>query len=101
VKRTHAVPPSHKTMWQGVAGIDLEDDIHSPFAAGTGYSALLRRDSLALTLHLLTNETDDAAELICGLGPRGDFQTGATTLADLSTQMAALKEKCSETRDDA
>jgi hypothetical protein len=56
------------------------------------YSALLRRNSLALTLHLLTNETDDAAELLCGLGPRGDFQTGATTLADLSTQMAAMKE---------
>lgn len=56
------------------------------------YSALLRRNSLALTLHELTNETDDAAELICGLGPRGDFQTGATTLAQLSSEMAAMKE---------
>lgn len=56
------------------------------------YSALLRRNSLALTLHELTNETDDAAELICGLGPRGDFQTGATTLAELSSAMATMKE---------
>ena len=56
------------------------------------YSALLRRNSFALTLHDLTNETDDAAELICRLGPRGDFQTGATTLADLSSEMATIKE---------
>ena len=56
------------------------------------YSALLRRNSFALTLHLLTGETDDAADLICGLGPHGDFTTGATTLADLSTEMAAMKE---------
>jgi hypothetical protein len=56
------------------------------------YSALLRRNALALTLHLLTNETGDAAELICGLGPRSDFQTGASTIADLSTEMAVIKE---------
>ena len=56
------------------------------------YSALLRRNSLALTLHLLTRETGDAAELICGLGPCGDFQAGATTLGDLSTEMAVIKE---------
>jgi len=56
------------------------------------YSALLRRNSFALTLHELTNETDNAAELICSLGPRGDFQTGATTLADLSSEMATIKE---------
>jgi hypothetical protein len=56
------------------------------------YNALLRRNSLALTLHLLSGESDDAAELICGLGPRGDFSTGATTLADLSSELALIKE---------
>jgi hypothetical protein len=56
------------------------------------YNALLRRNSFALTLHLLSGERDDAAELICGLGPRGDFSTGATTLADLSSELALIKE---------
>jgi hypothetical protein len=56
------------------------------------YTALLRRNSFGLTLHLLSAETDDAAELICGLGPGGDFNTGATTLADLSTELARIKE---------
>jgi hypothetical protein len=56
------------------------------------YTALLRRNSFALTLHLLSAESDDAAELICGLGPRGNFDTGATTLADLSSELALIKE---------
>src|SRR4051794_29140303 len=56
------------------------------------YTALLRRNSLALTLYLLSDESEDAAELLCGLGPRGDFDTGATTLGDLSTELASIKE---------
>jgi hypothetical protein len=56
------------------------------------YTALLRRNSFALTLHLLSGESDDAAELICGLGPGGHFDTGATTLADLSSELARIKE---------
>jgi hypothetical protein len=56
------------------------------------YTALLRRNSFALTLHLLSGESDDAAELICGLGPGGHFDTGATTLADLSSELAHIKE---------
>jgi hypothetical protein len=56
------------------------------------YTALLRRNAFALTLHLLSGESDDAAELICGLGPGGDFNTGATTLADLSSELARIKE---------
>lgn len=56
------------------------------------YTALLRRNSFALTLHLLSGESEDAAELICGLGPRGDFSTGATTLAELSSELAHIKE---------
>jgi hypothetical protein len=56
------------------------------------YTALLRRNSFALTLHLLSGERDDAAELICGLGPGGDFNTGATTLAELSSELARIKE---------
>jgi hypothetical protein len=56
------------------------------------YNALLRRNSFALTLYLLSGESDDAAELICGLGPRGDFETGATTLSALAIELAAVKE---------
>jgi hypothetical protein len=56
------------------------------------YTALLRRNSFALTLHLLSDESDDAAELICGLGPGGNFESGATTLGDLSTELARIKE---------
>jgi hypothetical protein len=56
------------------------------------YTALLQRNSFAFSLHLLSAETDDAVELICGLGPHGDFSSGATTLGDLSSELAYIKE---------
>lgn len=56
------------------------------------YSALLRRNSLALQLHLLSAETGDAAELVAGLGAEGQFRGTYSQLSQLATEMTTLKE---------
>ena len=56
------------------------------------YSALQRRNALGLKLHLLTAETGDAAELVAGLGPRGQFSAGYSNLADLAADVTSAKE---------
>jgi hypothetical protein len=56
------------------------------------YTALQQRNALGLKLHLMSSETDDAAELLAALGPQGQFTSGYSILADLSAGMAEVKE---------
>src|SRR5437764_2524697 len=56
------------------------------------YSALRERNTLGLKLHVLTRETGDAAELVAGLGPEGDFHSGYTLLIEAAAELTALKE---------
>lgn len=56
------------------------------------YSALRQRNALGLKLHLLAGETSDAAELLARLGPKGQFSTGYTHLADIAGSLAEMKE---------
>ena len=56
------------------------------------YNALQRRNTLAYKLFLQTGETNDAAELIAGLGARGSFQCGYTSLADIAVEMTIALE---------
>ena len=56
------------------------------------YNALLRRNTLALKVHLATNETGDAAELVAGLGPGGRFENGYGQLAEMQAEIASFKE---------
>ena len=56
------------------------------------YNALLRRNALALKIRALSEEKGDGAELVCRLWPRGDLDSGASALADLAGEMAAVKE---------
>jgi hypothetical protein len=56
------------------------------------YSALQKRNALGLKLHLLTEETGDAAQFIAGLGPQGDFDSANSTLMELGSQITSVKE---------
>jgi hypothetical protein len=56
------------------------------------YNALHSRNAFALKVHLATGETGDAAELIAGLGPEGEFTTGYAHLVDISAEMTTFKE---------
>lgn len=56
------------------------------------YTALNRRNTLGLNVHLASAETGDAAELITHLGPEGKFETGYTILSMLAADMAKAKE---------
>ncbi len=56
------------------------------------YTALNRRNTFTLKVHLATDETGDAAELLAGLGPHGEFQAGYSHLAEMSAEMIQLKE---------
>jgi hypothetical protein len=56
------------------------------------YTALQRRNSVALGVDVSTGRKGDAAELIAGLGPQGRFETGYTNLSELAESVSALKE---------
>jgi len=56
------------------------------------YNALQRRNTLAYKLYLQAGETNDAAELLAGLGARGSFQSGYTSLADIAVEMTVSLE---------
>jgi hypothetical protein len=56
------------------------------------YTALQRRDALALKIELMTGQTGDAARLVAGLGPEGRFETGYTVLTDLAAELSQVKE---------
>ncbi len=56
------------------------------------YTALRTRNVLAMDLHLLSAETDDAAELLVRLAPDGNVGRAAETLAGLAGRITAEKE---------
>jgi hypothetical protein len=55
-------------------------------------TALPRRNSLGLKIHLASAETADAAELLAGLGPKGKFDGGYNNLSDMAVGMSEVKE---------
>ena len=56
------------------------------------YTALSRRNTLGLNVHLASAETGDAAELIAHLGPEGKFEATYASLATLAEHMTTAKE---------
>ena len=56
------------------------------------YTALQRRNVLAMNIHFLSGCTGDAAELLARLGPQGQFGAGYTNLSDLGAEMTQAKE---------
>jgi len=56
------------------------------------YNALKSRNTLGLAIQTLSNETGDAAELIAGLGPQGQFTSGYNNLSTLASNASAMKE---------
>jgi hypothetical protein len=56
------------------------------------YSSLQRRNTAALRAHLATDETGDAAELVAGIGPEGDFSDAPTRLSEMAGATADVKE---------
>jgi hypothetical protein len=56
------------------------------------YSALRERNTVALTVDMMTDCTGDAARALTRLGSDGKFQGGYSELANLASSVAALKE---------
>ena len=56
------------------------------------YTALHRRNVLAMNIHFLSGCTGDAAELLARLGPQGQFSGGYTNLSELGVEMTQAKE---------
>jgi hypothetical protein len=56
------------------------------------YNALQSRNTFAVKLHAATADTGDAAELIAGIGPRGEFNAGYTHLVEMAAEMVHLFE---------
>lgn len=56
------------------------------------YSALNRRNTLALHIHLSAGQNADAAELIAGLGPDGRFDIGYPDLSAVAAEMTQARE---------
>jgi hypothetical protein len=56
------------------------------------YTGLQERDTVGLELHLLTDETDDAAELLAGLGAHGHLDSSYIKLGELAAQIVGVDE---------
>jgi hypothetical protein len=56
------------------------------------YNALRTRNALGLAIQTLSDDTGDAAELIAGLGPQGQFNAGFTNLSSLASSISSVKE---------
>jgi hypothetical protein len=56
------------------------------------YNALKSRNALGLAIQTLSDDTGDAAELIAGLGPQGQFDSGSSNLSSLASKASELKE---------
>lgn len=56
------------------------------------YTALQGRNVSNLRVHLATAETGDAAELIAGLGPEGDFADATARIAEMAGDVIHVKE---------
>jgi hypothetical protein len=56
------------------------------------YNALRTRNALGLAIQTLSDETGDAAELVAGLGPQGQFNSGYNNLSTLALNACTVKE---------
>jgi hypothetical protein len=56
------------------------------------YAALARRNVTVVRAHLATAETGDAAELIAGLGPQGDFADATMWISNMALGVSDVKE---------
>jgi hypothetical protein len=56
------------------------------------YTALHARNTFAVKMHHASGGTGDAAELITGVGPHGQFQAGYTHLTEMAAEMIQLFE---------
>jgi hypothetical protein len=56
------------------------------------YSALRERNTLALTVHLMTGGTGHAAEMLARLAPGGDVSNASSELGNVARSLAATKE---------
>jgi hypothetical protein len=56
------------------------------------YDALRSRNAFALKLHHSTGSTGDAALLIAGLGPGGDFEGARSELAEIGAELERMYE---------
>jgi hypothetical protein len=56
------------------------------------YNALRSRNALGLAIQTLSNDTGDAAELIAGLGPQGQFNSGYNNFSTLASNASEVKE---------
>jgi hypothetical protein len=56
------------------------------------YSQLQHRNTFALKVYLTTCETGDAAVLVAGLAPGGEWSHGTSVLWELAAEIAATKE---------
>jgi hypothetical protein len=56
------------------------------------YTALQRRNALALSLHHASGGTGDAAVLLAGLGPRDDFTHAESQLSGMATETTGVYE---------
>ena len=56
------------------------------------YAGLRERNTLALIVHLMTNSTGDAAEMLARLAPNGDYSNATTEIGNLARSVAAVKE---------
>jgi hypothetical protein len=56
------------------------------------YNALHSRNTFAVKMHHATGSSGDAAELIAGVGPQGQFQAGYNHLTEMAGEMIELFE---------
>lgn len=56
------------------------------------YTALQRRNVMAMNIHFLSACSGDAAELLARLGSQGQFSAGYTNLSQLGVEMTQAKE---------
>jgi hypothetical protein len=56
------------------------------------YGSLQARNALGLSVHLLSAETGDAADVLAGLGARGRFDAGYSDLVEWAAETVRVKE---------
>jgi len=56
------------------------------------YSQLQQRNTFALKIYLATRRTGDAAVLVTGFAPNGEWNHGTSALWEIAAEMAATKE---------
>lgn len=56
------------------------------------YTALHNRNAFALKTHIAAAEKADAAEIVAGLGPRGQFDKGYSSLVEMAGELIHVKE---------